>query len=307
MLLPTEVFCAKIRFMPSFPHELPLELFRQCPELVLHLLGKVLEVELPPYREVRIEEAHFTEVKPTEYRADLVLTLWNGGPVMCIVVEVQLQIDPRKEWTFPVYVTTARARHQCPTVLLVFSDDERVVRWAQKPIQLGGGSVLRVMAMGPEMVPWVREVEQAVQLPELAVLSAVSHGNEEAGLEVLVPALAALLTLDGDRKNFYYDVVLRSLNEAMRRALEAEMLTRKYEYQSDFARTYFGQGEAKGLAEGEVKGEARALLAVLAARGLEVDMATRERIVGCADPGLLERWITRAATASSLPEIFAEA
>jgi hypothetical protein len=85
--------------VPSFPHELPLELFRQCPELVLHLLGKVLKVDLPSYQEVRIEEARLTEVTPTEYRADLVLTLRDGGPVMCVVVEVQLHIDPRKRWT----------------------------------------------------------------------------------------------------------------------------------------------------------------------------------------------------------------
>ena len=300
--MPTEVFCAKIRFVPSFPHELPLELFRQCPELVLHLLCKVLKVDLPSYQEVRIEEARLTEVTPTEYRADLVLTLRDGGPVMCVVVEVQLHIDPRKRWTWPVYVTTARARHNCPTVLLVFSDDERVVRWARTPIDIGGGSVLQVMALGPEMVPWVKEVQQAVQLPELAVLSAVSHGNEPTGMEVLLPAFEAFLSLDGERKSFYYDVVLRSLNEATRRALEAEMLTRKYEYQSDFARTYFGQG----LAQGEARGEAKALLAVLAARGLEVDTATRERILGCMDPGLLERWITRAVTASSLAEVFAE-
>jgi hypothetical protein len=205
-----------------------------------------------------------------------------------------------------VYVTTARARHNCPTVLLVFSDDERVVRWARTPIDIGGGSVLQVMALGPEMVPWVKEVQQAVQLPELAVLSAVSHGNEASGMEVLLPAFEAFLSLDGERKSFCHDVVLRSLNEATRRALEAEMLTRKYEYQSDFARTYFGQGLAQGEASGEVKGEARALLAVLAARGLEVDTATRERILGCIDPGLLERWITRAVTASSLGEVFAE-
>jgi hypothetical protein len=72
------------------------------------------------------------------------------------------------------------------------------------------------------------------------------------------------------------------------------MLTRRYDYQSDFARGY--------LCEGLI----RALLAVLGARGVEVDTATRERIKGCTTPGLLERWITRAALASSLGEVFIE-
>jgi hypothetical protein len=101
-------------------------------------------------------------------------------------------------------------------------------------------------------------------------------------------------------------VVLRSLNEAMRRALEQElkMQSGKYEYQSDFARTYFGQGKTAGLAEGEAKGEARALFAVLEARGMTLDSSTRDRINSCMDAEQLQRWIVRAATASSLHEVF---
>jgi hypothetical protein len=105
-------------------------------------------------------------------------------------------------------------------------------------------------------------------------------------------------------------VVLRSLNDAMRRALEQELKMQpgKYEHQSDFARTYFGQGEAKGRAEGEIKGEikgeTKALLAVLEARGMTLDPSTRERIEGCMDAEQLQRWIVRAATASSIEEVF---
>ena len=155
-------------------------------------------------------------------------------------------------------------------------------------------------------MPWVKTPELARQLPELAVLSALAHGNEPAGMEVLLPTIEALLTLDEQRKGFYYDVVLRSLNDAMRRALEQELKMQpgKYEYQSDFARTYFGQGEAKGQAEGEIKGETRALLAVLEARGMTLDTSTRERIEACMDAEQLQRWIVRAATASSIHDVF---
>lgn len=54
----------------------------------------------------------------------------------------------------------------------------------------------------------------------------------------------------------------------------------------------------------EAIAEARALLAVLAARKLTVDVATRERIERCSDPEMLERWITSAATATTLGEVF---
>lgn len=54
----------------------------------------------------------------------------------------------------------------------------------------------------------------------------------------------------------------------------------------------------------EAIAEARVLLAVLGARKLLVDDATREQIERCNDPPTLERWITRAATATTLAEVF---
>ncbi len=56
----------------------------------------------------------------------------------------------------------------------------------------------------------------------------------------------------------------------------------------------------------EARGMGGALLAVLAARGIAVDDGARARIAACLDAATLDRWITRAATASSLDEVFAE-
>ena len=203
-------------------------------------------------------------------------------------------------------------------VLLVLCNDEKVANWARQEIIIGGDWRFRPIVLGPAQVPWVKTPELARQLPELAVLSVLAHGNEPAGLEVLLPTIEALLTLDEQRKGFIMMWWLRSLNDAMRRALEQELKMQpgKYEYQSDFARTYFGQGEAKGQAEGEakgraegelkgeLKGEAKALLAVLEARGMTLDSSTRERIDGCMDAEQLQRWIVCAATASSIEEVF---
>jgi hypothetical protein len=295
--------------MPSFPHEFLIALFRECPELAPYLLTHVLHIELPPYTEIRIEETNFTLLRPTEYRADLVLTLRNGEAVLGIIIEVQLQIDPRKEYSWAVYACELRARLEGDVVVFVVSDNEQVVRWASQPIKLGGRSVFQVEVLGPERVPRVETTELALRLPELAVLSSLAHGNKPAGTEVLVPTLEAILTLDPERKRFYYDVVLRSLNEATRRALEEELMqTGKYEYQSEFAKTYLAQGraegEAQGRAEGLAEGRAEALLVVLAARGMAIDSSTREHILGCTDATLLDRWLARATTASSLPEVF---
>jgi predicted transposase/invertase (TIGR01784 family) len=63
------------------------------------------------------------------------------------------------------------------------------------------------------------------------------------------------------------------------------------------------EGRAAGLREGEAKGKAGAVLAVLAARGIAVDEATRASIEACTDPGRLDRWLARALTAASASEV----
>jgi hypothetical protein len=59
------------------------------------------------------------------------------------------------------------------------------------------------------------------------------------------------------------------------------------------------------LAEGRAAGEADAILRVLNARGLKVTAAQRERILGCTNLEQLQGWITRAATAAKVADIFA--
>jgi PD-(D/E)XK nuclease family transposase len=60
--------------------------------------------------------------------------------------------------------------------------------------------------------------------------------------------------------------------------------------------------EAK-WAEGETAGQARAILALLAARGISVNADARVQIEECKDPTTLDRWIVCAATASSAEEV----
>ena len=75
-----------------------------------------------------------------------------------------------------------------------------------------------------------------------------------------------------------------------------------YEYQSDFAKKYVAQGRAEGRAEEA----ARAVLMVLRARGVAVPDAHRERILAQKDPERLERWLVKAAVASSVAEVLDE-
>lgn len=82
--------------MPSFPHEAPLELLRECPELAVRVLRELLGFEVPAGRPIAAIEADFTQPRPTERRAELVLRVGGDDPVLGIIVEVQRSIDARK-------------------------------------------------------------------------------------------------------------------------------------------------------------------------------------------------------------------
>lgn len=87
-----------------------------------------------------------------------------------------------------------------------------------------------------------------------------------------------------------------------------------YEYQSDFAKKYVAQGRAEGLTEGLTQGltQGRAkeaasnLLSVLRVRGIVVPDVIRERILAQKDPERLERWLEKAAVATSVTEVVDE-
>lgn len=291
--------------MPSHLHETLVEMFRRRPALAVDLLVHGLGVELPAFDRAAVEAGELPELTPTEYRADAVVVLATGtGPALAVVVEVQLHRDPVKRWTWPVYLTTLRARLRCPTVLLVVCVDAATAAWCAAPIELGHpGARVSPLVLGPEQVPVVAMAE-AARSPELAVLFAIAHGGDpdKAGaLDVLPAALAAV---EESHASLYLDIVLAALPEAARRYLEALMTSGTYEYQSDFARRYFFQGKEEGKEEGKAAGEAQAVLAVLDARGIAVDDASRARISGCADLEQLDLWVRRAVTAGSARELF---
>jgi hypothetical protein len=290
--------------MPSLQHESLLLLFRNRPELAPELLRDVLHVELPAYSEARVESAELTDVNPAEYRADLVVLLVDGKPVHAIVVEVQLGEDPRKRFTWPVYVAGLRARLECPACVLVVTPTEAMARWCRKPIDLGPGNTFVPLVIGPASVPVIDDVAAAERDPELAVLSCIAHGSE-AHAEVLGrAALLATLRLSDDRQVLYSDLVFAALSEAARAALEELMASGNFEFQSEFAKKHQAKGRAEGEAKGEAKGRAEALLSVLQARGLRVSDEVRARILACTDVAQLDAWVRKAVAVTSVDELF---
>ena len=81
----------------------------------------------------------------------------------------------------------------------------------------------------------------------------------------------------------------------------------RYEYQSEFAKKYFGQGLAEGREEGREEGRdamVRSLLRLLDRRHLVLSPEERLRIESCTDLATLEQWIERAGDAAAASELF---
>jgi len=74
--------------VPSQLHETLLLLFRNHQGLAPVLLNEALRLELPTYTEARIEAADLTDVQPAEYRADLVVLLYDERRALGVIVEV---------------------------------------------------------------------------------------------------------------------------------------------------------------------------------------------------------------------------
>ncbi|MEH1130227.1 hypothetical protein [Micromonospora sp. CPCC 206061] len=215
------------------------------------------------------------------------------------MIEAQLRIDARKRLSWPAYVATLHARLGCPVVLFVVCPVQAVADWCTPAIVIGPpGSMLTPVALGPAQVPVITDQKTARRVPELAVLSALAHGDSPNPTPIFDALLSALDVIDHDHANLYTDLILAVLPAAARDCLEELMTTTSHRYQSDFARRYFSEGEARG--------EANAVLAVLAARGIEVPDRIRTTIASCTDLDRLALWIRRAATANKIEDVDAD-
>jgi hypothetical protein len=72
---------------------------------------------------------------------------------------------------------------------------------------------------------------------------------------------------------------------------------------NEFEGRYINVFERRGMAAGEARGEARALLAILDVRNIHVPDEVRAEIVTCVDTAQLEAWIRRAATADKIQDV----
>jgi hypothetical protein len=297
--------------MPSARHQGIVRLFHRNPHLAADLLRLLAaEHKLPAYEKVIARDS---VLQRAELFPDLVFHFADADhkPVLALAVEVQLSAKKQKKLVWPEYTTILGASLRCPACVLVVSPNTRTARWASKPIPLGPGSSVRPLVVGPDQIPWINDEVTAVGQPELAVLSALAHGNEPGGLDVVLAALEALAEcFDRDDEARYSSLIEQALTPPTRQALEDRMdlenrkqvrEPRFWRRIKDLGRT---EGKAEGKVEGEAKGKAEALLKLLRRRGIELAPEDTARIRACRDLTQLDAWFDQAFTVKSAAELF---
>lgn len=285
------------------PHEGPLDLVRQHPEIAVEFVQGTAGIKLPGELAVSLAPTDMSAVIPVQYLADMVVLISDaatGKPVLAVIIEPQLRDRETKRYSWPVYVTTARRVAKCPAaVLVVLCPDPAEAAKCSRLIRTGHP--------GFDLAPIVIDSggppgRNGAGGPYLTVFAASMGGidlESEPGARRVLDAMASAQVSDADRLRMTA-IILRLASDAARQILEAMMTTSEYE------KTFVERIHDQGISEGEAKGKAESVLKLLDARHLAPSQEQRQRVTSCADPAQLDLWFDRAISAGTAAEVFAD-
>jgi hypothetical protein len=289
------------------PHEGPLDLVRQHPEIAVEFVQGATGIKLPPEVAVSLAPTDMSAVVPVQYLADMVVLISNaatGDPALAVIIEPQLRDSETKRYSWPVYVTTARRVAKCPAAaLVVLCPDPAEAAKCRQLIRTGHpGFDLAPIVIDSGSPPGRDDAGG----PYLTVFAASMGGidmESESGARRVLNAMASPEVGDADRLRMT-TIILRLASDAARQILEAMMTTSDYE--KTFVERIHDQGVSEGKAEGEAKGKAESVLKLLDARRLAPSKEQRQRVMSCSDSAQLDLWFDRAITAGTAAEVFAD-
>jgi hypothetical protein len=288
------------------PHEGPLDLVRQHPEIAVELVRDATGIKLPTRIAVSLAPTDMSAVVPVQYLADMVVLISDAAtdkPVLAVIIEPQLRDSETKRYSWPVYVTTVRRVAKCPAaVLVVLCPDPAEAAKCRRPIRTGHPGFDLVPIVIDSGGPPGRDSGS----PYLTVFAA-SMGRidmkSETGARRVLDAIASAEVNEADRLRMTA-IILRLASDAARQILEAMMTTS--EYQKTFVERIHEQGISEGEAKGKAEGKAEDVLKLLDARHLAPSKDQRQRVTSCTDSAQLDLWFDRAITAGSATEVFAD-
>ncbi|MDX3308296.1 hypothetical protein ACWGH3_04295 [Streptomyces sp. NPDC054884] len=288
--------------MVSASHEAMHRIFQEYPGLFAGV-SKVLGLPFIPPECVTVLPTDLTETQPVERRVDTLLR-FDGDESFLLAVEAQSAKDPDKPASWAYYLSFLYTKYKVPPLLLVVCQDRTTAEWAARPMILGPEQwpslTLRPLVVGPHNMPLITDPDDARADLALAALSAITHAKEPDVGGILKTLSTAL----HDAPEAVVVTIIEFIAHGLGSNRRAAELWRNLvavdlsPYKSYIFEEFRDEGRAQRGAED--------ILLVLNARGLDVSDEVRERVTGCDDPDLLRHWLTRAVTALSAEEIFAE-
>jgi hypothetical protein len=285
------------------PHEGPLDLVRQHPEIAVEFVQGNAGIELPGEIAVSLAPTDMSAVIPVQYLADMVVLISDaatGEPVLAVIIEPQLRDRETKRYSWPVYVTTARRIAKCPAaVLVVLCPDPAEAAKCRQLIRTGHPGFDLVPIVIDSGGPPGRNGAGGLYLTVFAASMGGIDLESEPGARRVLDAMASAEVSDADRLRMTA-IILRLASDAARQILEAMMTTSEYE------KTFVERIHDQGISEGKAEGKAEDVLKLLDARHLAPSQEQRQRVTSCTDPAQLDLWFDRAITADSADDVFAD-
>jgi len=288
--------------MPKVRHDAVVEIFQNEPMLVLRLLECVgVYVRFGSTISVVLADSDLSDREPGD--DDRVLALFSdnvfvfkgGGAKVAVVAEVQTgRPGKSRSLSWPAYLMNARARHKCDSILMIFATNSNAASGSAKSILTGHP--------GWDLTPLVSGIGRTPGLPpadgrfaaELVLLRVVTGELNLGTHDERMFALAAIKGAPPARRLRYSRYIQALAPLRARKPLEELMRTFP---RDDFIDGMIDQGALQ---------KARQMLLQLLDERFGVPDDVRERIEACGDVARVDTWFTRAITAASLGEVFAE-
>ena len=291
--------------MPSIEHEAAVQILHADPQLAAILLASC-GVLLPSGAVAVTADSNLSDRDPTDLRSDNILIFEGIGGKVAVIAEVQKdKRDAGRMRSWPAYVCNARAEHDCDAILLVLALSGRAAQESARLIRTGHpGFDLLPLVRGPGTLP---HPGHPIYGPQLTVLNILTGDLDLTNHAARMFALLAIAEAPAELREGYTRIIRAVAPESARAALEELMMTHlKDPFVDGFLDQGRAEGMAQGVAQGVAQGEAHILLRIMAARGLDIPEHIRARVAECADTARLEAWADRAATATSVQEVFGD-
>lgn len=293
--------------MVTSAHEGMHRIFQERPEILTPVF-EVLGIALPEKATVDAIVTDVTETKPLERRLDTVLRIGpSDGDDFLLAIEAQSRKDEKKASSWAYYIAHLQAKYELPVLLLVVCQDRSTAKWAAGPFDCAArgwtAQRTRPLVVGPDNLPVITDQRTAEENLALASFSALAHAHSPR-IDAILEALGrALHAKDIEASRYFYEFLEISLGGTPAGDRWKEIMSSVVTYFPGRG-TLIEKAYLEGEANGAARGEARAILRFLEARGIPVGEAVRERITSCTDLDRLDAWLSRAVTVERAEELF---